>query len=146
MGAWDYKALDNDTACDTMSWVIDVVESDIKLLPFVTQLLLQSEDDYHKLLGVVIVVSCKVKPNRDLYTCSNNVSFEESVWMKIYEKTKSDKDFNHDMFFYGSGYMYGAIRRLQENINSWSKEIRQVRLHYLDRLMKICELEWKFLN
>lgn len=145
MGAWNYKALDNDTACDTMDWIVDVIERDINLLPFATSLLLHSEDNYLKLLGVVIIASCKVKPNKDLYTCGNDFTYKESIWMKIYEKTKSDKEFNHNMFYHG-GYMYSAIKRLQKDINSWDEEIRQVRLHYLNRLMKICELDWKFLD
>lgn len=142
MGAWSYKALDNDLASDTMSWIVDIVDYNIDLLPFVTSLLLLSEDEDLKLVGIVIMASCKVKPISDLYSCCSSF-FYETTWMTIYNKAKENKDFNSKMYFY-SGYMYSAIKELQNCVHLWKSE--KLRKHYLDRLMKINNLSWKFVN
>ena len=141
MGAWNYKALDNDTALDAMSWIENC---NMEMLPFITSLLLQSQDDYKKLLGIMIVISCKVKPLGDLYTCSSDFPYK-TLWEDIYNKAKTDKEFNDQMYFY-SGYTYSAIKQLEWNIKSWDEDIRECRLAYLDRLKKIYNLKWNFVE
>ena len=134
MGTWNYKALDNDIVLDAMTW-IDSIETDT--IPFIMELLLTSERDEYKTLGVVIAVSSKIAPTIDLYTCGTEFHYK-TFFCKIYNETKLNKRFRDNIQWFG-GWVWTAINELKHNTETrWNDEhIKKDRLNYLNRLNEI---------